>query len=296
MLKLSNKITIAGHHPSQLAPVRTAPRDRLLAEKKPRILVVDKPQDLKPYADQAMAGEKISRVSRKLFEETFMDPILFRKDCIPLMRTCRLLGIEEVHFVEIPSYVGNVVPFYLDNKYGDQTTRERIMSLRLKEIEIKSPPDAAIMFLIEDTLLLNIHRQMDRLDGYMLDKIQSDKAMLVDRLIDLLVSEMAGDPICMGSPVYELLKKRTHDSYDQIESEYRFALRNIFKADSPAESAMNEARQLSDFLCELRFSMFKFLARPKSTRFIQRVKTARQQLDTNIRSGKLKEDFLQEME
>ncbi len=292
MLQLSNNTVVVGHHPSQLGPVKTAPRDRLLEEEKPDILVVDKPQDLRRYVDQIAAGEKTGQVTRRLFEETFMDPILFRRDCIPLMQTCRSLGIEEIHFVEIPSYIGNVVPFYLDNKYGDQTTRERIMSLRLREVQHKSPPAAKIMMLVEDTLQLNIYQQMKRLEEFSTDMIQEEKAALADRLCELLTSEMTGDPICMGSTVYSLVKKRTRDNYDQMEEEYRFALRNIFETDSPPESAFHEARQLSDILCELRFSMFKFLADPEGGPFVQRLKKAGKHLDGNIRSGVLREDFL----
>ncbi len=294
MLHITDNIFVAGHHPSQLGPLKVGPRDALLEEKKPDILVVDKPQDLWPYAERAVGGESLATVTADIVEETFMNPVLFRNDCVPLMFNCRDMGISEIHFVEIPSYIGNVVPLYLDNKYGGQTTREKIMSLRLKEVALKHPDARKILMLVEDMLVLHIYQRTKSLDGHDLERIQADKATLSDRLIDLLLAEMHHDPIILGSSIYERMKHRATDNYDQLEVEYRNLLKGIIESDAPSEAAIKEASQLSDLLCELRFSMFKFITDPSDTATIMRLKKAKQQLDVNLISGKLRDDFLAE--
>lgn len=296
MLQIDHNLIVAGHHPSQLGPLKVGTRDALLEEQKPDILVVDKPQDLWPFAQRAVGGESLATITADIVEETFMNPTLFRHDCIPLMFNCKNLGIDEIHFVEIPSYIGNVVPLYLDNKYGGQTTREKIMSLRLKEIQLKQPGATKILMLVEDMLVLHIYQRTKSLKDHDLERVQADKATLSDRLIDLLLAEMHHDPIIMGSSIYDRMKHRATDNYDQLEAEYRTILEGITASDQPSDTEIKEASQLSDLLCEVRFSMFKFITDPEDTATILRLKKAKQQLDVSLISGKLRNDFLAEIE
>jgi len=295
MLQIADTLFVAGHHPSQLGPLKVGSRDALLEKHKPDILVVDKPQDLWPYAQRAVEGESLATITRDIVEETFMNPVLFRNDCVPLMLKCKSLGINEIHFVEIPSYIGNVAPLYLDNKYGGQTTREKIMSLRLKEIQLKRPAATKILMLVEDMLVLHVYQRTKRLKDHDLEKIQADKMTLSDRLIDLLLSEMSHDPIIMGSAIYEQMKHRATDNFDQLEAEYRTVLQGIIESEAPCDAAIKEASQLSDLLCELRFGMFKFVTDPEDSETIMRLKKAKQQLDVNLISGALRNDFLAEI-
>jgi hypothetical protein len=295
MLHLDKNIFLSGHHPSVLDPRKQDPRIDIIFEQKPDVLVVDKPQDLRSYTDRVLAGERLKDVSRSLFNETFMNPILFRRDCVPLMRACKEAGIPEVYFVDFPSYIGNVAPFYLDNKFGDQTTREGLMSLRLKEIQLRQPEGRKILMFVEDTLQLNIFQGLPKLTGLDLGDIQRRKKELADRLIHLLKAEMSEYPICMGSTVFSRIKKRTRDNCDQIEAVYRGLLREIVSDEAGSEMAITEARQLSDILCELRFSMFKLYADRTDSSLVERLKKAKRELDFNMGSDRLRQDFLVEM-
>lgn len=289
MLQTKSNVFIAGHHPSKLDP-----RFDLIQTIKPDILAVDKPQDLRPYAERVRSGDSATAVAEALFSETIMDPDLFYRDCMRLHNTCQIVGIKEVYFVDIPSYIRNIIPLYLDDEFGDQTTRERIMALRLKEIELKSGGEKKIMMLVQDILQLNIYQHMERMSDYDLAKVRDDKEKLCDRLLELLSDQLKDEPMCLGSSHYENTKKRTLSVLDQVEAAFHLILRDLNSGSLPFEPAYAEAKRLVDQLQELNFRIFKLTADPQDSEFVSRLQRGKTQLDNSIQEGFLKEDLLVE--
>ena len=290
MLKTKDNLYIAGHHPSKLDS-----RFDLVQSLKPDILAVDKPQDLQSYADRYRKGESVECVADALFTETTIDPDLFRRDCIRLMRTCETVGIEEVYFVDIPSYVRNIVPLYLEDKLGDQTTRENIMALRLKEIQLKRGKDKKIMMLVQDILQLNVFQLVEGMVEYDLDKVRECKERRYNNLAALLVSELMDEPICLRTPFYENTRKRTFGVSDQIEAAFHLILRDLVEGRLSFETAYKEAKPLVDQLQELTFKIYKLSADPEDTEFVKRVQKGKARLDSSIQDGTLKEKLVMSM-
>lgn len=288
MLRTNDNMYVAGHHIN-----RPKERDQIIQEVRPDIVCVDKPQDLQVYAQRLMHGTSLDEVTRQLEQDIpGFSRSLFTRDYIPLTETCRRVGVSELYFVDSPSYVSGVTPFFIEDSLGvaDQSFRDGLISLRAKEVNVKSPKERKMLVISGSVLQLKVYRMLELIQHYDASLVQDDKEKLYNAL-DTILLQMKNVPELFGSPFAQMLGQ-LGQRYNAIELEYQSIRTAVERGEIPAErleQTLDEAKKLTNQLDILTIRMIKAGVGTDLRDIIMQQK---RKLDDNWRSEKLKQDIL----
>jgi hypothetical protein len=307
VLQVGN-VFIAGHPVDLFFRDRPSgdPRERILERYKPSLVLADKPQDLGQYAVKVRHGESVDHCASRIENETIMESGIFRTDCMPFVNACYNHGAEEIFFVDLPSTVRNVVPLYLDDRFGDQTTRTRVMSLRLQEIRANRSASKNIVMFVDQLLLLNIYENLlnwrhdNKPETY-----EAIKTGLYDSLELVLGNHLQNHPI-PGVHTYEKSGRPPDDVFDLWADDYLKILDRAIQQNRGGARVDNDIVQggmkLSTDLFKLSFQMFKLsapnrndISRGKKD-YMARLVGERKKLGDMLQDGRMRTEFLATMD
>lgn len=288
MLQTNDNIYIAGVDINN-----SKERDQLIEAVKPVIVCIDKPQDWQRYVDQLRSGEKLEQITKQIKGDfPTLNQSIWTQDIAPLIETCKKVYVRELYFIDVPSYLTQTIPLFLEDNLApaEQSIRDGLMSLRAKEIKIKSPKDKKIFMILGDLLQLKVYRMLELIQHYDAHLVQEDKKKLYT-VLDGILEKMKDEPLLYkeGSILDIILDLVPNP----VESDYQKIRKAIETRQIPAEKleqTLSEAKSLTDRLDISTFKGFKSLNID-----YELLRKLKQQLDQNRVSKRLKEDFLLEI-
>jgi hypothetical protein len=246
-------------------------------------------------------GESMDDCAARIENDTIMETGIFRTNCMPFVNACEKHGVEGVYFVDLPSTVRNVVPLYLDDQYGDQITRTRLMSLRLQEVRAVLPGSKTIVMFVDQLLMMNIYENLlewrhdNRPETY-----EAIKWGLYDSLALVLANHLTDRPI-PGTERYEKSGQAPEDLFDQWTDDYLKIVDHALEQNRGGGRVDNETVQagtsLSEELFRLCFEMYKVSAPRRndiscgSADYMTRLRRERRKLCDMLLDGSLRAAF-----